>query len=78
MTVIVKKLLTVEPGEPVNSQAVKLIPTDEFQRFSLAGLIDVKSVAPPNKDFHAPLEQVCSCFFKCLSTILQAVEVKYG
>ncbi|KAF6020746.1 hypothetical protein EB796_020902 [Bugula neritina] len=50
----VKKLLTVEPGEPVNSQAVKLIPTDEFQRFSLAGLIDVKSVAPPNKDFHAP------------------------
>jgi len=48
-------LLTVEPGDPINSQAVKLIPTDEFQRFSLAGgLIDVKSIAPPNKDFHAP------------------------
>jgi len=43
-----------EPGEPISVQEVDLTPTDEFQRFSLAGFIDVQSIAPPNVDRYAP------------------------
>ena len=43
-----------EPGEPISRQEIKLVPTDEFQRFSSAGFITVKAIAPPQTDFHPP------------------------
>ena len=43
-----------EPGEPIERREVKLTPTDQFQRFALAGYIDVKSVAPPGRDIYPP------------------------
>ena len=53
-TIITIIIFLTEPGEPISVQEVELTPTDEFQRFSSAGYIDVKSIAPPNTDRYAP------------------------
>ena len=39
---------------PDRTQKVELIPTDKFQRYSLAGYIDVQSVAPEERDMYPP------------------------
>lgn len=44
----------VEPGEPIAEQDVKLTPADDFQRYSLAGFIEVKSIAPIDTDRFPP------------------------
>ena len=38
--------------DPANQTEIS--PIGEFERFSLAGFIDVQSVAPPGSDLHAP------------------------
>ena len=42
------------PGDAVARREIELTPADPFQRYSLVGYMDVKSVAPPNADFFPP------------------------
>ena len=43
-----------EEFTPMDIFQEKFAPTDAFQRFSLAGFVDVQSVAPPYTDFLPP------------------------
>lgn len=46
--------MILEPGDPINSATVELTPVQGLQRNSLAGFIDVKTIAPPDADRFPP------------------------
>lgn len=60
-------LLNVVPGDGIEDAGTILEASPEFLRFSLAGFIDVKSIAPKNQDLLAPSKIVD----------LQATEISY-
>lgn len=60
-------LSSAEPGDSISEEKVVLSPTGNFERYSPADFIDVKSVAPQGADLYPPARVID----------LEVVEVSY-